>query len=227
MFIGHYGAAYAAKRLAPKTSLGTLMLAAILLDIIWPVLVLVGVERVSIQPGITRVNPMSFDYYPYSHSLVAACILAGLFASAYFATRRGGLGASIVLGLCVLGHWGLDALVHIPDLPVAFGKVKVGLGLWDSVPGTVIVEGSLLAAGVALYMTSAEAIDRIGSFGSWTLIILLSGIYAAQFFGPAPPDSNAVAIVSLTQVVFVASGYLTDEHRKVAAQSLESQITPR
>ena len=38
MFIGRFGVALAAKRVAPKTSLGTLILAAQFLDFLWPAL---------------------------------------------------------------------------------------------------------------------------------------------------------------------------------------------
>ena len=71
VLIGHFGAAMAAKRLAPGPSLGTLALAAYLADGIWPVFMLLGLEHVEIEPGITLVTPLRFVSYPYTHSLVA------------------------------------------------------------------------------------------------------------------------------------------------------------
>jgi hypothetical protein len=43
MFIGHFAVAFAAKKAAPRVSLGTLILSAAFLDAVWPVLVLLGV----------------------------------------------------------------------------------------------------------------------------------------------------------------------------------------
>jgi hypothetical protein len=71
MFIGHFAIGFAAKRAAPVVSLGTLFLACQLADLVWPTLVLAGVERFEIRPGITVVTPFDFVHYPWSHSLVA------------------------------------------------------------------------------------------------------------------------------------------------------------
>jgi len=69
MFLGHFAVALAAKKAAPKASLGTLVLSAQFADCLWPVLLLAGGERVQIVPGITRVTPLDFVSYPISHSL--------------------------------------------------------------------------------------------------------------------------------------------------------------
>jgi len=53
MFIAHFGVAMAARRVAPQPAFGTLLLAAMLVDGIWPVFVLLNWERVEIVPGIT------------------------------------------------------------------------------------------------------------------------------------------------------------------------------
>src|SRR4051794_13632030 len=71
VFIGHFGLAFGAKRAAHRASLGTLFIAAQFIDLLWPTLLLLGLERVRIAPGITRVTPLDFEYYPISHSLVA------------------------------------------------------------------------------------------------------------------------------------------------------------
>src|SRR4029077_9784008 len=88
MVIGHYAVAMAAKRVAPRTSLGTLVAAAILLDLIWPLLVLLGIEIVTITPGVTAVTPLTFVSYPYSHSLLMSIVWGLLFAGGYFVARR-------------------------------------------------------------------------------------------------------------------------------------------
>jgi hypothetical protein len=117
MFIGHYGVALAAKRLAPRASLGTLILAAEFVDALWPIFLMAGIEHVRIAPGITRVSPLGFYDYPISHSLVTVIGWAAGFGIVYFALRRYASGAWVAAAL-VLSHWFLDALVHRPDMPV-------------------------------------------------------------------------------------------------------------
>src|ERR1700693_3722466 len=127
MVIGHYAVAMAAKRVAPRTSLGTLLAAAILLDLLWPVLVLLGIEIVTITPGVTAVTPLTFVSYPYSHSLLLSILWGLLFAGGYFVARRYVPGA-IILGVLVVSHWVLDAVVHVPDLPLTpWGSTRIGL----------------------------------------------------------------------------------------------------
>src|SRR5690349_11231701 len=90
MFLGHFGLALTMKRVAPRPSLGTTIMAAQWADGIWPVFVLLGLERVHIAPGITAVTPLDFVSYPYSHSLLADLVWAALFAVAYAAYARTG-----------------------------------------------------------------------------------------------------------------------------------------
>jgi hypothetical protein len=61
MFIGHFAVGFAAKRVAPSTSLATLFAAAQLLDLVWPVLVLAGVEKVRVDPRQHRVQRPSIS----------------------------------------------------------------------------------------------------------------------------------------------------------------------
>ena len=133
MFLGHYAVALAAKRAAPRTSLGTLIFAAQWLDELWPILLLAGVERVRIVPGLMAANPLDFVSYPISHSLLMAIVWGAVIGGIYFAVRRYVSGAWIV-ALAVVSHWVLDLVVHRPDLPVWPGSAtRVGLGLWNSI----------------------------------------------------------------------------------------------
>jgi membrane-bound metal-dependent hydrolase YbcI (DUF457 family) len=131
MFIGHFGVGMAAKPAARRTSLGTLFLACQFLDLLWPTLVLLGIEKVEVAPGATRLTPLEFVYYPFSHSLLAALVWSALFGLVYFVIRRDPKG-SLVCAALVTSHWLLDVLVHKPDLPLSPGStVKIGLGLWN------------------------------------------------------------------------------------------------
>lgn len=218
MFIGHFAVGMGAKALAPRVSLGTLFLAAQFVDLLWPTLLVLGIERVRIDPGATRVTPLDFVYYPVSHSL-AITILWGLaFALVYQALRRYPRGA-VVLGAAVVSHWLLDAVVHRPDLPLYPGGPLIGLGLWSTYVGTLAVELPIFAAGVALYLRATRARDATGTWAFWGLVAFLGAIYAANFFSPPPPSVQAIAWVGHAQWLLVAWAYWVDRHRNAVARA--------
>jgi len=187
MFIGHAALALAAKPLAPRANLGLALAATYWLDLVWPVLVLAGIERVEVDPGNTAFTPLDFVQYPWTHSLAAALAWSALFA---FACWKLGRRAALVIGLLVFSHWGLDALSHRPDLPLWPGSpTMIGLGLWNSVAGTLLVESALFAIGVAIYLrNSAKA-----ALAFWLLIGFFVLAYLGAAFGPPPPSAAAVA----------------------------------
>src|SRR2546430_15720587 len=71
MFIGHYAVALAAKRVAPRTSLGTLFAATSLADLLWPVFLLFGWEQAHVVPGPNPFLTLWLDSIPIPHSLTA------------------------------------------------------------------------------------------------------------------------------------------------------------
>jgi hypothetical protein len=218
MFIGHFAVAFAAKKAAPRASLGTLLAASQALDLLWPTFVLLGWERASIAPGDTVVTPLRFESYPYSHSLAATVVWAVAFGLAYLALRRYWAGA-ITVGLAVASHWLLDLASHRPDLPLGFGGgPKLGLGLWQSLPATLIVEGTLFVAGVAIYVTATRPLDRVGRFALVGLVGFLSVAYLANLFGPPPPSIAAVAWSGEGIWLLVAWGWWLDHHRASASR---------
>lgn len=213
MFIGHFAVAFAAKRAVPELSLGTLILAAQLADLVWPTLVLLGIERFEIHPGITAVTPLDFVHYPYSHSLVALAGWGAGLAVVYFLRRRRAL-AAVVLFTLVLSHWVLDVASHRPDMPITIGgSERLGLGLWNSTAGTLAVEGAIFIAGALLYARTTRPIDRVGRWAFSALIALLVVLYAANLFGPPPPSTAAVAWTTQGVWLLVAWGYWIDRHR--------------
>jgi hypothetical protein len=214
MFIGHFALGFAAKRIAPAVSLGTLFIAAQFADLVWPVFVLLGIEKVEVRPGITAITPLDFIHYPYSHSLVSLLGWAIAFAGAYAIAHRGQIYAALIIAALVLSHWLLDFLTHRPDMPLSLGESqRVGLGLWNSVPATVVVEGLLFVSGVALYMRTTQAIDAVGRWALWSLVTFVVVIYIANIFGPPPPSGTAVAWTALAMWLLVAWGYWIDAHR--------------
>lgn len=213
MFIGHFAVALAAKKAVPRVRLGSLVMAAQWLDLLWPIFLLLGLERVEVAPGITRFTPFNFVSYPYTHSLAASIGWGILFGGVYFAVRRYGKGA-VMLGLLVVSHWVLDWLMHRPDLPLYPGGPKVGLGLWNSVAGTLIVEILIFVTGVAIYLRATRAKDRIGNIALWCFLIFLLVIYAASAFGGDPPQPKQVAWGGLLMWIFVPWGYWIDRHRE-------------
>ncbi|MGH2567706.1 MAG: metal-dependent hydrolase, partial [Bacteroidota bacterium] len=215
MLIGHFAVAFAAKKAAPKTSLGTLFLSVQFVDLLWPLFLLLGLEHVLVEVGNTAVTPLNFYDYPITHSLAGAVAWSLVFGGVYFALRNYKAGAWTV-GLGVFSHWILDFITHRPDLPLGFGvDVFFGLGLWNSPAATVVVETALYAAGLALYLRSTVAKDKSGRYGLWGLVVVLFLIYLANLFGPPPPNEEMIAIAGNASWLFVLWAYWVDKHRSV------------
>lgn len=212
VFLGHFGLAMGANRWAGGVPLGVLVFASQWPDLLWPVLVLAGVERVVVEPGVTTVTPLDFVHYPWSHSLLMVLVWGAAIGGTYYAWRRRGREALLV-GALVPSHWLLDLLAHRPDLPLWPGGPTVGLGLWNSLPATLLVEFDLFAVGAWLFLATTEARDRIGSWGAYGLVLLLVVIYAGNAFGPAPPNVTVVAVAGLSLSLVVALAWWIDGHR--------------
>jgi membrane-bound metal-dependent hydrolase YbcI (DUF457 family) len=166
MFVGHYGPSYAIKALRPALPLWLLFIAVQLLDVVWSVLVLLGIEKVRIVPGITASNPLDLYYMPYTHGLIAAAlwsVVAGVVLAAMFGRKT--RSAAAWVGVAVFSHWVLDFVVHRPDLPLYDNTRKVGLGLWNFPALAFSVEASLLFGGMILYLRVTKPINATGRFG--------------------------------------------------------------
>jgi membrane-bound metal-dependent hydrolase YbcI (DUF457 family) len=217
MFIGHFAVALAAKKAAPKASLGTLIAAAQMVDLLWPVFLLTGLENVRIDPGNTAVTPLDFYDYPFTHSLLGAIGWSALFGGVYYFRRKLSREA-IVIALVVFSHWLLDLLTHRPDLPLAGNEsVKFGLGLWDSVTGTIVVEFGLFAAGATVYLTSTTAKNKTGIYALIALLAFLAIMHIGNLFGPPPPSVEMIAVAGNAMWLFVLWGWWTDKNRLIHA----------
>jgi len=213
MFIGHFGVGFASKKAAPTISLGMLFLAAQFLDLLWPTLLLFGVEHVAIEPENGRTIPLNFTDYPISHSLLMVLVWSLIIGSLYWLLRKNTKGA-VVLGICVLSHWILDLIVHYPDLPLTpWNSPLVGFALWSSPLGTGFVEGLVFLAGIILYLKATSARNRAGKFGLWLLVGLLIISHLANLFGPPPPSVTAIACAGQLQWLFVILAFWVDRNR--------------
>jgi hypothetical protein len=214
MFVGHYGVSFAGKRLAPTVSLATLFIAVQLLDVGWSLLVLLGIEKVRIVPGITATNPLDLYYMPYTHSLIAAL---GWSAAAFFVYRRfapmATVRSSLVVAAAVFSHWVLDFLVHRPDLPLFANSAKVGLGLWNHRALAFGLEITLMFGGLALYFGLGD--KRRGAMIAFGLVML--ALQAYIFFGPPPSSDRAAAITALAAYLLFAGVISVLERRAARA----------
>lgn len=213
MFIGHFAVAFAAKRVAPRPSLGLTFVAAQLADLLWPIFLLVGIEQVRVAPGTNPFLNLDFTNYPWSHSLVIELSLGAILGAVYAVATRDARGALVLLAL-VPSHWLLDWITHVPDLPLApWPSAKVGLGLWRNPAATIVVEVMMYVAGVAIYARSTRAIDKKGSYGLWTLVATLLVLYVVSIISPPPPSVTALAAGALIGWPLALWPWWIDKHR--------------
>jgi len=217
MFIGHYGVGFAAKKWDKKPSLGTYFIACQFMDLLWPVFLLLGIEKVEIVHSNNPFLSLNFISYPYSHSLLGALFWSVLFGAIYFLIRKD-MRSSIILGLVVISHWVLDFIVHIPDLQIIpWLSLRVGLGLWNSVVFTVIIEGLIFFIGFYLYLKSTKSKNKRGQIGLWSLIIFLSVIYVLNLIGPPPPSVQAIAYAGFSQWIIIIWAYWVNSNRTASS----------
>ena len=214
LFIGHFAVGFASKRLAPRTSVAMLILAPLFLDILFPVFVLTGREHARIVPGTTRVMPVDLFDYPWSHSLLMSVVWSIVFGAVHFAFRRDRT-VALVLGAGVFSHFILDWVTHRPDMQLYPGSsTRVGLGLWNSVVGTLVIEGALFIAGVALYATGTRAKSRRGIIGFWLFVLALIAVYLGSLFGPPPSSMTAMTVSGVIANLLFFWIFWFDRHRE-------------
>lgn len=223
MFIGHFGVGFALKRLAPRASLAALVGATVWADILWTVFLTLGWEHVRITVGDTKWTPLDLYDYPWSHSLVMLALWAAVLALVYRAWRSDFAGAwAVALG--VLSHWVLDWITHRADMPVYPGGPKFGLGLWNSIAGTLLAEVPLFCAGVWLYIQTTRARDRVGRWAFWAYVLVLLFLYVADRFSTPPESVAEIAWTDLlATTVLLIWPWWFDRHRDATAQGIAPQ----
>jgi len=205
VFVGHIALSLASKKATAgrTTSLVWFVLAANFVDLIWPLFLIAGIETVRVDPGNTAFTPFAFDSYPWSHSLlmgvVWGAVLGGIARWRGVESRAAGL-----IGALVVSHWVLDLITHRPDLTLWPGATAAfGLGLWNSIPGTFVVEGILWVTAIALYLNARRARGAQGHAALWSFLLVNTVLWVSGPFSPPPPDGRSLAYFALIGWVVV------------------------
>jgi membrane-bound metal-dependent hydrolase YbcI (DUF457 family) len=230
MLVGHHAAAYAAKRIAPRVSLGTLLAASLFPDLLVSVDQLAGIEHARSTPGITAFSSLDAYDVAISHSLATSVMWAVLLGLAYLWWRRDPRGSAVVAAV-VFSHWVLDVVSHRPELPLAPGvHWYLGLGLWNSIPMTFVVEGTLWVLCIAIYVRATRSTGRYGSIGLVVLIGVPTGAWIGTPIGSLPPGQlNAAVLIALLviQTGLCVLAHWIDGHRPGRAEPRRSDATGR
>ena len=207
MFVGHYAASLVLKKVEKKASLGLLFLAVQFVDILFFPFVLLGIERVNIVENFTQSTHFELEYMPYTHSLLASFLCAGVIYVVYRIVPSRNKSVAFVMGIAVLSHWFLDLIVHTPDLPLwNDASTKLGFGLWNNAIATYAFEASLLAAGLWLYLRSSTATSHIGKYGMGVFVAILLLVNAVNIFGPPFGDSEVSLAISALAMYLLFAG---------------------
>lgn len=220
MFIGHFGVGFAAKRVAPRTSLTTLLAAAIFLDVLWPLTAWLGLQKAHIGPGGAAVTQL--DLSPCFHSLFMGLVWAAVLALAYRLRTRYTAGA-VAVGLAASSHWLLDFVSHDPNLSLApWLGIRVGLGLCDTPVASASIEGGLFIAGLVLYLFTTRAKGWKGHVSLWSLVVLLVLAFLGDLAGPMPPVAETLRSIPLAMLTLMLWLVLVDRTRtqRTARQAL-------
>lgn len=198
MFVGHYGPAYAAKATSKRLPLWLLFFAVQFLDIMWSILVLLGVEKLRIVHGFTASSALDLYYMPYTHGVIGALFLSAVLGciSEMFFRQKGK--TFLIVALCVFSHWVLDLIVHVPDLPLIGNTMKVGFGLWQHRTIALILEFATLFAGIWIYVLRVRSQSKSGNIWLWSVSAAMVIIQLCTVFGIDPTSSKMEAISALT-----------------------------
>lgn len=195
MLIGHYGPAFIIKAIDKRVPLWGLFIAVQVPDIIWGILILLGVEKANINPSLTS-NPLDLSYMPYSHGLLS-CIVYSLLIVAILLLFKTKKQIAWWMGLAVFSHWLLDFLSHRPDLPVYGDTMKIGLGLWNYPTLAVIVEVGIFVVGAIWYAIAVGGFKRWAAVLFWLFVVV--AVIASSVRGDAmsPSSASLVAVSAL------------------------------
>jgi hypothetical protein len=207
MFAGHVGAALAIGRVERRINVSAFIFAALLLDFVLWLFVLLGWESVIVPAHFASTHQAEF-VFPYSHGLLASVVWSALAGVATFAglrhLRQARLRAAALVAAAVFSHWLLDALVHVAELPLAnAASLKVGLGLWQHMPIALIAEAGILFGGLCLFVPDADLSPARKICLTVLCLLILIFTVLGMTVAPAPPSTAAMATSSLVTIVVV------------------------
>lgn len=219
MFVGHFAVALAAKKVTPRLSLPLLFGAVQLLDILWPLFIVTGLEHARITPGFTAASPLELYDFPISHSLLMSLVWSAVLAAPFLVRRR--VREGLVLAGCVFSHYVLDFVTHKPDLPlVPGGQARLGLGLWDHLAASIVVESALFLTGIIIYLRATRATGRAGTIGFAVFMVVLAAVWLSGAFAPPPPDIMTVGVSALVAIPLILMwAWFVDRRRPPRAKT--------
>ena len=191
MFIGHFAPAFAARAVTSESpGLGTLFIAAQLVDIAFFLLVMGGVENLRITPGITAMNPLDLYDYPITHSLVGTAAWAAGLAVVVATVLRNAVAAAWT-AFVVLSHWLLDWVSHRPDLTLTGSGKTYGLGLWDYPITAIVLELAIFGLAFLWWLRKTKGPSLPPLILAGVMLVL----QAYNWFGPEPEQADAAFLL--------------------------------
>ena len=202
MLIGHYGPAFIIKAIDKRVPLWGLFIAVQVPDIIWGILILLGIEKADINPSLIS-NPLDLNYMPYSHGLISTLCYSLVIVAilSFLPYCRKHKEVAWWIGAAVFSHWLLDFLSHRPDLPIWGNTLKIGLGLWNYPTWAVVVEVGIYVIGAVWYAIAVRGFKRWAGLLFWVFIFV--SVVASSFRGDAMLPSS-VSLVAISALVFYA-----------------------
>jgi len=212
MFIGHYGVAFAIKRVEQRIPLWLLFVAVQLVDVVWAVLIVLGIENARISRDYVGSLPLDLYYMPYTHSLPGAIVwsLLAYVGTRLFTSHR----ASLLIALAVFSHWILDLIVHRPDLPLYDNARKVGFGLWNYPITALALEGALYFGSLWLFVKSDRTKNGFAILG-----VVILAIQVTVFWFPVLPSAKIAAVIFLVGYIQLAAAANWLDKKDLGAQT--------
>ena len=198
MFVGHYGVSFAARSANRRLPLWVWFIAVQWMDVVWSILVLLGIEKLRIVPGFTQANALDLYYMPYTHGLPGSIVVSlvfGAIVAAFVSERR--VATVLLVAAASFSHWILDLVVHTRDLPLFDNAAKVGFGLWRHVALSFPLELIVLGFGAFAYARAFNVANPKARYVFWGFIAFLAAMQVYANFGPPPASPSAMAVMAL------------------------------
>src|SRR5262249_25949625 len=126
----------------------------------------------------------------------------------------------------VFSHWVLDWVSHRPEIPLAPGVNRyVGLGLWNSIAATFVVEGALWVLGIVVYLRTTTANSRFGRYGLGIFVGVLTLAWATTPYASMPPgDFSSAALLTLLGIyaILLSLAYWIERNRTIQPEMLNT-----